>query len=254
MNNTKRLHFEWVLGALFRPRISFPDILGTNAGARRRSTWLVPLLLLSVTGLILVFVTGWLQGQNVTAPELSPDFQYLSPEQQTQMMQALQMRQGPVFRYVFPALTTLLGIWVGWLLVGGLLHLMMTLQGGRGDASTALNLVAWCSLPYAVRDIVQTVFMVFTRQMITSPGLMGFISTDSGGMNLFLAKFLALVDIYLIWRLILMTLGVKAAAGFGSGKAFISALVSILIVLLLQVGLGYLGTTLGSLSIVRMFF
>jgi len=254
MNNSKRLRLDWVWGTLFRPRFTFPNILGQIAGARRGSTWQVPLLLLTVTGLVLVFVTGWLQGLNPPAPELSPDFQYLSPEQQTQMMQALQMRQGPVFRYVFPALTAILGVWIGWLLVGGLLHLLMTLQGGRGDASPALNLVAWSSLPYAVRDLVQTIYLVITHKLIASPGLSGFIAAEAIGANLFLAKVLALVDLYLLWRLILMTLGAKAATGLSTGKAFTSALISLLIVLLLQVGLGYLGSTLGSLSIVRMFF
>jgi len=254
MNNSKRFRFDWIFGTLFQPRKTFSLNFGQAVGVRRGSTWLVPLLLLSITGLILVFITGWLQGQNVTAPELSPDFQYLSPEQQTQMMQALQMRQGPIFRYVFPALTAILGVWFGWLLVGGLLHFLMTLQGGRGDTSLAMNLVAWSSLPYAIRDIIQTLYLLITRKLISSPGLSGFVSTEPGGFNLFLAEVLSLVDLYLVWRIILLTLGIKAATGLSTRKALTSAFVSLLIVLLLQVGLGYLGTTLGNLSIVRMFF
>jgi hypothetical protein len=170
------------------------------------------------------------------------------------MMQALQMRQGPVFRYVFPALTAILGVWIGWLLVGGLLHLLMTLQGGRGDTSSAINLVAWASLPFVVRDILQILYLLFTRKLIASPGLSGFINPETGGLNLFMAELLALVDIYLLWRLLLLILGIKAATGLSIGKALTSAVISLLIVLLLQVGLGYLGATLGSLSIVRMFF
>jgi hypothetical protein len=254
MNDSKRLSFNLIWGIFFRPRKTFTLIVGANSGVRPGRSWLTPLLLLTLTGLILVFVTGWLKGQNALEPELSPDFQYLSPEQQTQMMQALQMRQGPVFRYVFPALTSILSVWFGWLLVGGLLHLLMTLQGGRNDTGSAMNLVAWASLPYALRDIIQTIYMAFTRKLIISPGLSGFVPSETGGFSLFLLEIFALVDIYLLWRLILLLLGVKVAAGFSTGKALISALVPILIVLLLQAGLGYLGGTLSSLSITRMFF
>jgi hypothetical protein len=249
MNAPKRLRFDWVWGTLFRPRKTLPSIV-----AQPGSSWQMPLLILTVTALILVLVSGWLQGQNAAAPELSPDFQYLSPEQQAQMMQSLQMSQGPIFRFVFPAITSMLGVWVGWLLVGGLLHLLMTLFGGRGDTSSAMNLVGWSNLPFAVRDIVQILAMLFTRKLISSPGLSGFINTEAGGISLFLAGLLSLVDIYLFWRLLLLLFGVKTATGLSTGKALISALAAILIILLLQAGLSYLGSMLGSLSIVRMFF
>jgi hypothetical protein len=251
MTNSKRLRLDWITGVLFKPRHTFAVIVGGSPGARPNSSWLTPLLFLTLTGLILVFVSGWLQGKNAVAPELSPDFEYLSPEQQTQMMQALQMRQGPVFRFVFPAMTAILGVWVGWLLLGGLLHLIMTLQGGRGDTNSAMTLVAWASLPYAVRDIIQVVYMLVTQKLVASPGLSGFGGAEA---NLFLVELLALVDIYLLWRLGLLTLGVKAATSFSTGKAFITAFIPLLVVLLLQAGLGYLGASLGSLEMVRMFF
>jgi hypothetical protein len=254
MNGSKRIRLDWIWGILIKPRKTFAAILGGGSGARPGSSWLTPLLFLTVTGLILVLVSGWIQGQAAVAPELSPDFQYLSPDQQTQMMQALQMRQGPVFRYVFPALKTVLSVWLGWLLVGGMLHLIITLQGGRGDTSSAMNLIAWSSLPYAVRDIVQTFYLLVTRKLVSAPGLSGFMPSATSGLNLFLIELLTLVDIYLLWRFILLIIGVKAAFGFPTGKALLSALIPLLIIMLLQVGMGYLGTTLGTLSIVRMFF
>lgn len=73
-------------------------------------------------------------------------------------------------------------------------------------------------------------------------------------MTLVLAGLLALVDLYLVWRLLLLALGVKTATGLSFGKALISALIALLVVLLLQVGLSYLGAMLGNLSIIRMFF
>jgi hypothetical protein len=254
MNTSKRIRFDWIWGIFFKPRQTFSTIVGSGSGARPGSSWLTPLLFLTITGLLLVLVTGWIQGQTAVTPELSPDFQYLSPEQQTQMMQALQVRQGPVFRFVFPALTSVLGVWLGWLLVGGMLHLIMTLQGGRGDTNSAMNLVAWSSLPYAVRDLLQIIYLLVTRRLITAPGFSGFMASDASGLSLFLVALLTLVDIYLLWRLILLVIGVKAASGFSTGKALFSAITLLLILLLLQAGLGYLSATLGSLSIVRMFF
>jgi hypothetical protein len=114
--------------------------------------------------------------------------------------------------------------------------------------------VAWSSLPYAVRDLLQIIYLLVTRRLITAPGFSGFMASDASGLSLFLVALLTLVDIYLLWRLILLVIGVKAASGFSTGKALFSAITLLLILLLLQAGLGYLSATLGSLSIVRMFF
>jgi hypothetical protein len=183
-----------------------------------------------------------------------PDFQYYTPEQQAQYMQAIQSTQGPVFIYVLPGIASLLGVWFGWLILGGIVHLVTTLLGGRGSTAISMNIVAWASLPLVVRELVQIVYMLIEKKLIANPGLSGFIVAGESGMVLFLYHLVSMIDIYLIWQILLIILGVRLSTGLTKTKATIGVLISILVILLLRSGLSYLISSLNSLNITRPFF
>ncbi len=247
----RRLRLDWVSQVLFRPRQVFKQIMDQAAGV-----WLTPLLILSLTTVGRVLINGWLKqaaaaSGNVTLP---PGFEYYSPEQQAQFQQAMQATSGPVFVYVFPVITGLLGVWVGWLLVSGLVRLMLTMLGGRGDSGSTINLVAWASLPFAVRDLVRLASMLVTRQMLQAPGLEGFAPLEPTKWHAYLAAFLALVDIYVLWQIVLLVIGVRASSSLSGGKAWIAVLITILLVLALQAFLRFLTGQLSGLTVISPFF
>jgi len=247
----RRLHFEWVLPVLFRPRSTLVKIAMQTAGV-----WLAPLLILTLTTLASVAVAGSIKQAAVLSggPTLPPDFQYMPPEMQEQYMQAMQATSSPVFLYVFPAITSLGGVWLGWLLVTGLLHLVLTLLGGRGDTGSTLNIVAWSGLPFAVRDIVRILFMLVTRQLLTSPGFSGFIPADAAGGIAYLGQLLRLLDIYVLWNIVLLVLGVLASTKLSKIKAVGSVIFTVLLLLAIQALVGFLVSSLSSLTVVRPFF
>ncbi len=246
-----RFQFKWAPEVLFRPRRALQ-----NVAAHKNGTWLTPLLILTVLALLRVWSAGYVR-QNYAMPgefQTPPDFQYYTPEQQAQFMQAMQATQGPVFVYVFPAISAMLGIWLGWLLVGGLMHLVMTLLGGRGDTMGAMNLVAWAGLPFALRDLVRAAALLIGRQPIDNPGLAGFAPPEATGFAAYLIAWLPVIDLYLIWHIVLLVLGVRAASSLTSGKAIGGALFTVLAVLALLTLVRYLTAQLGGLTIVRPFF
>lgn len=114
---------------------------------------------------------------------------------------------------------------------------------------SALNVVAWASLPFAVRDLLRIVFMLSARHAIVSPGLSGFSSGSA-----FVSQLLTRADIFLIWNVILLIIGFAIADGLSRGKAVTGVLVVILLVLLAQAGLGALGSGFGGLAVQRPFF
>ena len=246
-----RFYFGWIPDIFFHPRQMFANLAGQT-----RSTWLTPLLFLMVTALLLVFARGSLEKQAALSGnvELPPDYQWYTPEQQAQYMQSVEARQGPVFLYLIPGLVAVAGVWLGWLIVSGLLHLLLTLLGGRGDTAQALNVVAWASLPLGLRDLVRLFYLLATDQMLTSTGLSGFVDAAQGNASLFLSNLLGLVDVYLIWFILLATLGAKLATRLPTGKAFAAACTSILGVTLLQALVNFGTAALSSLSVVRPFF
>jgi hypothetical protein len=242
----RRFGLSRLLDILFRPRQGFQEMTSES-----RATWITPMLVLSVTAILVVVVAGYLKSRAASQGEiqLPQDWQYWTPEMQNNYMQAQQATQGPVFMYVIPILGSLAGLWFGWLLLAALLHFGSTLVGGRGSMQGALNIVAWASLPFAVRDLLRMIFMLSAGHAILSPGLSGF-SANAG----FLSHLLAAADIFLIWNLILLIVGFATADGLSRGKAAAGVLIVILLVLLAQAGLGALSSRFGGLAVQRPFF
>ncbi len=247
----KRWHFNWLPGIFFSPRRVFQKISTIHA-----SVWVTPLLVLTFIALINVLLAGHIKSQAALSGEITypPDFQYYTPEQQAQYMQAIQSTQGPVFMYVLPAIGSLLGVWAGWLILGGILHLVTTLFGGRGSMALAMNLVAWGNIPFAVRYLIQIIYMLATNKLISSPGLSGFSPAgDSAGL-LFLSQVLRLVDFYIIWQIVLLALGVRLTTALNPTKSVMSVIVTVLAILLIKAGVAYAVSMLSGLSITRPFF
>jgi hypothetical protein len=247
----RRFQFDWIPTVLFHPKQAFSQIM-----AQSSAVWLTPMLVLTLASLARVLVTGSINQAAAKTGQVSlpPDFQYYSPSQQAQFMQAAQATQGPVFVFVFPALSALVAIWMGWLLVGGLIHLVLTLLGGRGDTGAAMNLVAWAALPFAIRDLVRAGSMLSTHQLIQRAGLSGFAPVGESSLNLFLSALLALVDIYVIWHVLLLIVGVRTGDGLSRSKAVGGVLLTVLLALCLQALLGFAAAKLGGMTIIRPFF
>ena len=231
---------------LLHPRRTFQEMVSES-----RATWLTPMLILSVTAILVVIVAGYLKSRAAMMGEimLPPDWEFWTPEMQNNYMQAQQATQGPVFNYIMPLVGSLTGLWVGWLLLAGLLHFGSTLLGGRGSMQSALNIVAWASLPFAVRDILRIIFMLAAGHAIVSPGLSGFMTTPG-----FIAQLLTRLDIFMIWHVILLVLGFAITDGLPRGKAVTGVVVVMLLVLFAQAGIGALTSSFGGLAVQRPFF
>jgi hypothetical protein len=250
-DKNKRALFNWVSGVIFTPRKIFQKISSTSF-----STWLTPVLILTCIALVNALVAGRLKTQAAQIGEINypSDFQYYTPEQQAQYLQAVQSTQGPVFMYVLPTIMSVLGVWLGWLIMGGLLHLVTTLFGGRGTTMGSMNIIAWASIPFAVRGIIQIIYMLTSKQLISYPGLSGFSPVGEENWILFVSQIFKLIDIYIIWQTLLIILGVRYTTGLSASKSFVSVAITVLIIVLIQAGLSYFGYVLGNLSITRPFF
>ena len=234
--SARRFDFQRVFAVLFRPRTAFAELTSET-----RASWWTPMIVLSVTVLLSVIVSGYLNTRAAMMGEISlpPDWQYWTPDMQDNYMQAQQATQGPVFMYVIPLVGSLTSLWAGWIILAGLLHLGSTLLGGRGSMQGALNISGWAGLPFAVRDVLRIVYMLSASHAITSPGLSGFAT------NVFLSQVLARTDIFLFWNIILLTIGFSIADGLSRSKALVGVLIVLLLLISVQAGLGSLIARVG---------
>jgi hypothetical protein len=242
---SKRFNFARVMEVILQPQRTFGIIAEES-----RPSWLTPMLILSVTSSLAIIVRGYLNARAAMMGEmqLPRDWEWWTPDMQSNYMQAQQSMQGPVFSYVIPLIIALISLWLGWLILSGLLHLGSTLLGGRGTMPGALNVVAWASLPFAIRDVLRILFMLISGRSIQSAGLSGF-----AGDSVFLAQILAQVDLFYIWYCILLVIGFGFSENLTRNKVIIGVSVLIIVVILVQAGIGTATSSISGLAFQRPF-
>lgn len=242
----RRFDLPRVLAVLLRPRAAFSEM-----ASEARAVWSTPMILLTITAALVVIVSGYLRTRAAMmgAIELPLGWEGWTPEMQNSYMQAQQIQQGPVYMYVMPLFGSLTALWLGWLALAALLHLGSTLFGGRGTMQSALNVVGWASLPFALRDLLRAAYMLLAQHTITSPSLSGFAS--SGGL---LYHLLARTDLFFLWYLILLILGFAIVDSLPRGKAFANTFIVVALSLLAQAWLAVFASNIGGGAIQRPFF
>ena len=238
----RRLHFEWLLPTLISPRRTL-----TAIASKETAVWLTPLLVLSILAIVLVLIAGPVRQQMTQTDGTLPEgFEYWSMEQQQAYLQTTQSTSGPMFVYVFPALGALLGIWINWLLLSILLHLGLTMVGSRSSSAASFNLVGWASLPLGLRSIVQGIAILSTHSLIQGQGLSGFV-TPAGGFSTFASALLGFVDIYFLWMVALLLIGVRPMSHLSRAKAWTVTLFIVLLTLTLRSLPAFIAGQLGGL-------
>lgn len=242
---SKRFDFARIVEVFLQPQRTFKLI-----AEETKPSWLTPMLVLSATMFLAVMVGGFLNSRAAQMGEMTLplDWDYWSPDMQANYMQAQQSMQGPVFSYIIPLVTALTSLWLGWLILSGLLHLGSTLLGGRGTMTGALNILAWASLPFAARDLLRVLFMLIAGHSIKSPGLSGF-----AGGAVYLGQVLSQVDLFFVWYCLLLIFGFYASENLSRNKVIIGVVVLIVAALLIKAGFGTLAANMSGLAFQQPF-
>jgi hypothetical protein len=157
-----------------------------------------------------------------------------SAEQQAQMERATSIVASPLITVVFPAVSGIVGRVIGWLVWAGALYLAGMAMGGRSTFGHVLRMVVWTWVPYALRGLLQTIYIVASDQLILDPGLSGLVrqagsvremmaAPPSMGQQI-LAAVLSRVDLFLVWHLILLVVGVRVTMRLARRKAVLITL------------------------------
>ena len=240
--------FQVLLGMLLKPRSTLADL----STARHRWWWLPALLMIvAVTMYGVVFASASAADQQRAMEAV---FEGVPGDMRGASVPP-QMSSGLSMVAVIRVGGQVLGTLVTWLIWAGLLYLVSTFLGQNGaHFGGFFAMVAWTWLPYSVRNLIQAGYSALTRQAIYNQGLSGLVidrapaapdvspvSAVSAVRGLMaapggavmaasrgdqvLAALLARVDIYLIWNLVLITLGVAAFARLKTKKAALGTLV-----------------------------
>jgi hypothetical protein len=235
-------------GVIVRPRATFA-YLRDFGGA----SWLAPAVLAGVVLVASVAVVAPLtrqlaQAETEAMRERLGDT--LSPEEQAQMDQITALAANPLFTVVMPAVTGVITLAVGWLFRGGLLYLFALLLGGKPRFAAMFRMTVWSALPDVVRQLVTTLGTLASGRVLTA-GLAFLVAAPEPGtipsVGAALSRaFLSGLDIYWLWGLALLSIGVAVTAGFSLRKGLLAAAGQWLVGLLLTLGWLWLSLSLAA--------
>jgi membrane protein insertase Oxa1/YidC/SpoIIIJ len=242
--------WQWFYRIFIKPRQVFSEV-----AVKEKRVWLRPMLVLSILVLILTLAGGPARIRNTQMGmnEMPEDFPYWSEEQQNQYFQGQAEMQGPMFIYIFPILLSLVSLWLGWFLLGNILHLMMTFKGSRQTQGNYLDLVAWAAIPFAIRSLVQIISLLTTRQVIDEPGFSGFIGAAESGGLAFLKAVLGKLDIYSLGFVLLLWIGAPIVSGLKPEKTWWVTILGVVIFLALASLPSFVASQLQGLGSIRPY-
>ncbi|MGD2176429.1 MAG: Yip1 family protein [Anaerolineae bacterium] len=232
-SSTQRGLLRLLWGIIVRPRAT-----QSYVGERGRRTWWLPALLVVLLIVLPVLVSGPLRTQQAreelrTAQEEMAE-QLGEDVSEEQLERAMSMAASPLLTVVFPAVGGAVSRVVGWLVWAGALYLVGMVFGGRSTFGQMFSVVVWAWFPYALRGVLQTVYVLVSGQLIVNPGLSGLVQNEpsvsetvlaspSVGQTLF-TTLLSRIDLFLVWTLMLLVIGVRMTTQLSRRKAVLVTL------------------------------
>ena len=200
---------------------------------RGRRTWWLPALLAVLLAILPILVAAPITAQQsreaiAAAQEQMPE-QMRQEMSEEEMEQAMSMTASPLLTTVFPAVGGVVVLAVGWLVWAGALYLAGMALGGRSTFGQMFCMVVWTWLPYALRGLLQTVYILASGQIIANPGLSGLVQETRSISEIVVAPpsmgqmvlvaFLSRIDLFLVWNFILLVIGVTVTTRLSRRKA-----------------------------------
>ncbi len=224
----KKNVFVLLLGVLFRPKAAFGYLKDNH-----KKAWWLPALLI----LLLTVAPLWAASRpSPAAMTMPPDkiemvtgvdprmVEGMVPESSTSTLAST----GLSFLKLGGAI---LGTFAAWLLWGGALYLASVFLGRSSSFGQMFRLAVWTWLPYGLRGLVQTAYILMTGEAIVNAGFSGFV-IDKGVASLIppgpgqlaLASILSRVDVFMIWHVLLVSVALMAFTSLTRRKALTATL------------------------------
>jgi len=154
----------------------------------------------------------------------------MTAEQEEQM---LGFAANPLFTTVIPGVSAVIAALVGWLIWSGAIHLLSTMLGGGETFGQIWRVVIWSQLPFVLRNLLQGAYITLSGELIVNPGLSGlvapqrsaeeaiqqFMSAPPSTGQLVLQAILGKIDLFMIWNLVLLAIGIAVTARLSGRKA-----------------------------------
>lgn len=225
--------FGLLAGVIIRPRQTFVSLRES-----RRGYWWVVFVITILALALLTYSTTSIQMKAR---------QNLMPPEGMEIPEGATAGSASMLLVLFMALAGgILGTLVKYLLGTSLIFALGFVFGGKASFKQMFRVVVWSTLPIVIRYLVQA----FASLATGSPPVAGLSAamTPMESMNLpVLSSLLGAVDIYLIWSMILLGIGISAITRLSKGKTALIVVLYVLIAAAALIGLTWAGQAINNL-------
>jgi len=220
---SKKNIFALLFGVLLRPKSTF-----TYLKDNHKHAWWLPAILI-----LLLTVAPLVAASRTVAPAVPMEMEAMMGEKAMMiegydpMMGEAPMQPPTSGLNLFQIAGKIVGTPAAWLLWGAALYLASVFLGRSSSFGQMFRLSVWTWLPYGIRGLVQTAYILGTGETITNAGLSGFVNQTTNAMiapgpgQLALTSILGKVDLYMVWHLILVSLGLMSFTNLKYRKALL---------------------------------
>lgn len=212
MNNNRMGIWRALVGWIDQPKKTLRYVMEKP----RWTLWLAPALIIIVSLIIATVVSAPAMSElsrEQAEQQMTAQMGGLSGEQEAQVQSTLETFTSPLFLAAMGIGMGTVGLILTWLFRGAVLFLIGYLFGTDNRYSQVVLLVVWSWLPFALRDLLQAVYVVLNGQLPINRGLSFLVASGDQVQNAGNLAYglLAQVDPFLAWHLILVAVGLAVS-------------------------------------------
>jgi hypothetical protein len=232
-------------GVVMHPRATFEKM----RQAERGHWWLV--FVITVLAVILLAVATT-TAQSRMMQSFTPPQGATIPEGATTSGAGTNATSG-IVRVALALTTGIVGAIVGYLLQTVVILGLGLVLGGKATFRQIFRMAAWTTLPVAIRKLIQAITSLVAGATPAS-GLSAALTFQEASSMPMLNTLLSNIDIYMVWSMILLGIGVAVTSKLSKGKSAITVVVYAVIALGALLALNAAGNAISGLLGVRLGF
>lgn len=222
LNGEMRPLWQLLTGIIDRPAATFRAILAQ----RKWWMWAVPLLIVLVCFSVMT-VVGAPYAVELARQQAEQQLNTVPPEQAEAARASIETFTSLPF-----ILATGLGVGSLMLVIGvvaqaAILYFSALVAGGEVNFGSVFTMSTWTRLPMAVGFLAQAAFIAIANRTVQYPGLSALVGTGDlmqDGRNPLVAL-LGRLDLFWLWHLFLVVVGLAVVARFSRSKALVLTLI-----------------------------
>jgi hypothetical protein len=225
--------FRILTGILIRPRATFEKLREA-----KRGYWWVVFALAVLAAFVLALASTAAQKSTIQA--MIPSESVEGVEMPANMAQT-----ATTFAFVGATISGIFSALFGYLLLTLIVFGAGLILGGKATFKQVFTVSVWTTLPYVVRSLVQAIASLVTGAAPTS-GLSGVLTTAESMSMPILAAILTRIDVYMVWSLVLLVIGVGVVYRLSKGKTFLVVAIYVVVTLVLVIASTALLSSIGN--------